>query len=190
MPICGVDEVGRGTLAGAVISAAVILDPDKPIQGLADSKKLSAKKRTILASEIREKALAIGIGRAEVTEIDNLNILQATLLSMQRAVNDLKIKPNKALIDGNHIPQNLPCDAVAIIGGDGIENCISAASIIAKVYRDHEMVKLAKKYPEYGFEKHKGYGTQYHLKALNKYGASQIHRRTFAPVKRVLVHES
>jgi len=187
--ICGVDEVGRGPLAGAVVTAAVILDINNPIIGLADSKKLTEKKREKLYTEIMEKALATSFGRAEVAEIDEINILQATLVAMQRAVTGLKIKPDHALIDGNKIPQDLPCSAEAIIGGDGLRDCISAASIIAKVYRDREMVKLAEQYPEYGFEKHKGYGTKLHLAALVEHGATPIHRRSFAPVRRVLNNE-
>jgi len=187
--ICGVDEVGRGPLAGAVVTAAVILDINNPITGLADSKKLTEKKREKLYTEIMEKALATSFGRAEVAEIDEINILQATLVAMQRAVTGLKIKPDHALIDGNKIPQDLPCSAEAIIGGDGLRDCISAASIIAKVYRDREMVKLAEQYPEYGFEKHKGYGTKLHLAALVEHGATPIHRRSFAPVRRVLNNE-
>ncbi len=184
--ICGVDEVGRGPLAGAVVTAAVILDPNKPILGLADSKKLSAKKREKLSAEIIEKAIAYSFGRAEVAEIDKINILQATLVAMQRAVCGLKIVPDHALIDGNKIPQDLPCSAEAIIGGDGLEDCISAASIIAKVHRDQEMQDLALVYPQYGFEKHKGYGTKQHLQALQQFGATPIHRHSFKPVQHVL----
>ena len=181
--ICGVDEVGRGPLAGAVVTAAVILDPEKPILGLADSKKLSVKKRQLLSKEIMEKALAYSFGRAEVAEIDEINILQATLVAMQRAVCALKIQPDHALIDGNKIPINLPCSAEAIIGGDGLKDCISAASIIAKVQRDQEMKDFALVYPQYGFEKHKGYGTKQHIQALQQFGITPIHRRSFKPVK-------
>jgi len=186
MWVCGVDEVGRGPLAGAVVTAAVILDPDNPIEGLADSKKLSEKKRDRLFDEIQAKAKAWAIGRAEVEEIDQLNILQATFLAMRRAVEALPLPPDKALIDGNKIPPGLACPAEAIVGGDDSEACIAAASILAKVTRDREMVELAKKYPGYGLEKHKGYPTKVHIEALKNQGVSDIHRRSFGPVKRLL----
>ena len=186
MLICGVDEVGRGPLAGAVVTAAVILDPENPIEGLADSKKLSEKKRDRLFDEIQVKAKAWAIGRAEVEEIDQLNILQATFLAMRRAVEALPFPPDKALIDGNKIPPGLACPAEAIVGGDDSEACIAAASILAKVTRDREMIELAKKYPGYGLEKHKGYPTKVHIEALKNQGVSDIHRRSFGPVKRLL----
>ena len=183
--ICGADEVGRGPLAGPVVAAAVILDPENPITGLDDSKKLSEKKREALAKEIRQKALSWSIGRAEVEEIDDINILQASLLAMKRAIESLPIAAHEALIDGNKLPAlNIP--ASAIIGGDALHAEISAASIIAKVFRDAEMVELDKKYPGYGFAKHKGYGTKQHMQALDDLGVTQIHRRSFSPVKKRL----
>ncbi|MCW8889329.1 MAG: ribonuclease HII [Sedimenticola sp.] len=183
--IAGVDEVGRGPLAGPVVAAAVILDPSQPIQGLADSKKLTEKRRELLAVEIREKALCWAIGRAEVEEIDQLNILHASLLAMQRAVQALPNLPVHALIDGNRCPE-LPCTAESIVGGDATEPAISAASILAKVARDHEMIELDEVYPGYGLAKHKGYPTKVHLNALQQLGISPIHRLTFGPVKRLL----
>jgi ribonuclease HII len=182
MKVAGVDEVGRGPLAGAVVTAAVILDPKKPIQGLNDSKKLSEKKREYLYEIICERALDYCIGRSEVEEIDSINILQATFLAMQRAVAGLKIRPQQVLVDGNKAP-DFGIPAVAIIQGDGKIAEISAASIIAKVVRDREMIKLAERYPNYGFEKHKGYGTKFHLEALTRLGATPIHRNSFAPVR-------
>ena len=185
MIIAGVDEVGRGPLAGAVVTAAVILDKNNPISGLKDSKKLSEKKRELLYEEICSKALCWHIGRAEVSEIDQINILQATFLAMQRAVEGLTLQPHKVLVDGNKAPEfSMPADA--IIGGDGIVAEISAASIIAKVTRDREMCQLAKIYPGYGLEKHKGYGTKMHMQALIQLGPSEIHRSSFAPVKALL----
>ena len=181
--MCGVDEVGRGPLAGPVVAAAVILDPARPIDGLADSKRLSQKRRETLYETIRERALSWSIGRAEVAEIDNINILQASLLAMQRAVAGLSIAPYQALVDGNRVPQ-LQCDARAIIGGDACEPCISAASIIAKVTRDREMIALDARYPGYGLARHKGYPTRQHLASLAVLGVSEIHRRSFAPVRR------
>jgi ribonuclease HII len=169
-------------LAGPVFAAAVILDPTKPIDGLTDSKLLSQKKRELLADQIRISATAWAVARAEVHEIDTINILQASLLAMQRAVNALSIKPELALIDGNKCP-DLFCQAKAIIGGDKIMPAISAASILAKVARDAEMLMLDEQYPDYGFAKHKGYGTKQHLAALKAWGASPIHRHSFAPVK-------
>lgn len=179
--IAGIDEAGRGPLAGPVVAAAVILDPRRPIQGLADSKKLSEKQREQLFQKIRENALAWSVARATVIEIDQINILQATLLAMQRAIARLKIQPHLALVDGNKCPV-LPCEARAIIGGDDSEPVISAASIVAKVLRDRLMVMLDKKYPEYGLAQHKGYSTSKHIKALQLHGPSRIHRRSFAPV--------
>ncbi|MFQ3231499.1 ribonuclease HII [Reinekea sp.] len=184
--IAGVDEVGRGPLAGDVVTAAVILDSNKPIIGLNDSKKLSAKNRAALAEEIKEKALCFFIARASVEEIDTLNILQATLLAMTRAVQGLSVQPNFCQIDGNKIPKGLPCPAEAIVKGDGKIAEISAASIIAKVARDQEMIELHERHPNYGFNQHKGYGTAKHLAAIKKYGVIDEHRRSFAPVRNQL----
>ncbi|WP_456403787.1 ribonuclease HII [Thiolapillus sp.] len=183
--ICGVDEAGRGPLAGPVVAAAVILDPAQPILGLNDSKKLSEKRREQLYVEIHAKALACGIGRAEVAEIDAINILQASLLAMQRAVQRLAVTPDHALVDGDKLPQLL-CTAKAIVGGDGLVDCIGAASILAKVARDREMIELDAAYPGYGFARHKGYPTRMHLEALQMRGVTEIHRRSFAPVRRLL----
>ena len=183
--IAGVDEVGRGPLVGAVVTAAVILDPARPIVGLADSKKLSEKKRLALFDEIKEKALAWSLGRAEPHEIDELNILHATMLAMQRAVAGLPITPEFVLIDGNRCPA-LPMPAQAVVKGDSKVAEISAASILAKVTRDREMAELDAQYPQYGFAKHKGYPTADHLRLLAEHGAIAEHRRSFAPVKRGL----
>jgi len=183
--VCGVDEVGRGPLAGPVVAAAVILDPQRPIEGLADSKKLTEKKRRQLSFEIRERSLAWSIARAEVEEIDDLNILHATMLAMKRAVDALELQPHRALVDGNRLP-DLSCDAEAVIRGDAIHPCIGAASIIAKVARDSEMVEMEIKYPGYGFDRHKGYPTKIHLQALQQLGVTSIHRRSFAPVRKLL----
>ena len=183
--VCGVDEVGRGPLAGPVVAAAVVLDPARGIEGLADSKKLAPARREALYLEIRKKALAWSLGRAEVEEIDRLNILQASLLAMRRAVEALPLAVDHALVDGNRLPE-LPCSAEAIVGGDGIEPCISAASILAKVSRDREMVELDRLYPGYGLARHKGYPTRAHLEALRALGASEIHRRSFGPVRKIL----
>lgn len=183
--MCGVDEVGRGPLAGAVVTAAVILDPTKPIAGLADSKALSEKKREALFDEIKEKALAWAIGRCEVEEIDELNILQATMTAMQRAVAGLTPQPEHAMIDGNRCP-DLPCSCEFVIKGDGKVAAISAASIIAKVTRDREMVELDKQYPGYGLAGHKGYPTKAHIAALHELGVTPIHRRSFGPVRKLL----
>jgi len=183
--VAGVDEVGRGPLAGPVVAAAVILDPDRPITGLADSKAISEKKREMLAEEIKCHAIAWAIGRAEVEEIDSINILQASLLAMQRAV--LALHPNAlhAMVDGNRCPE-LPCSSEAIIKGDETIPAISAASILAKVTRDREMVYLDDTYPGYGFAKHKGYPTRAHIDALKELGITNIHRRSFGPVKKYL----
>ncbi len=181
--VAGVDEVGRGPLCGPVVTAAVILDPLRPIAGLNDSKKLTEKKREALFVEIQEKALAWCIARADVDEIDRLNILQATMLAMQRAVAGLAIQPDLALIDGNRCP-HLPMAAEAIVQGDGLVAEISAASILAKVSRDREMAVLDAQYPGYGIAKHKGYPTPAHLKALQELGPTPIYRRSFAPVRR------
>jgi len=183
--ICGVDEAGRGPLAGPVYAAAVVLDPARPIHGLADSKLLAAARREALAHEIRECALAWAVARASVEEIDRLNILQATMLAMQRAVAGLSIAPQQAWIDGNRCPQ-LPIAARAIVAGDRTEPSISAASILAKTSRDAEMLRLHEQHPQYGLDRHKGYGTAEHLRQLELHGACVIHRRSFAPVRRVM----
>lgn len=185
MLIAGVDEAGRGPLAGPVIAAAVILDPSRPIEGLNDSKKLTEKKRDALFELIRERALAWSVARATVQEIDHINILQASLLAMQRAVAKLSIQPQLVLVDGNRCPL-FPCEARAIIGGDATEPAISAASIVAKVLRDRYMHLLDRYYPQYAFAKHKGYGTALHLECLIANGVSRIHRRSFAPVAELL----
>ena len=184
--IAGVDEVGRGPLIGAVVTAAVILDPARPIQGLADSKKLSEKRRLQLADEIREKALCWSLGRAEVAEIDKLNILHATMLAMTRAVAGLSIQPQWTLIDGNRVPVDLVGVASAVVKGDALVPEISAASILAKVARDAEMQQLHELYPEYNFAAHKGYPTAEHLAAIKKYGILAEHRRSFKPVRDLL----
>ncbi|MBA0216686.1 ribonuclease HII [Pectobacterium brasiliense] len=183
--IAGVDEVGRGPLVGAVVTAAVILDPTRPIVGLADSKKLSEKRRLSLYDEIKEKALAWSLGRAEPEEIDQLNILHATMLAMQRAVAGLSVVPDFVLIDGNRCPA-LPMPAQAVVKGDSRVAEISAASIMAKVTRDREMVELDQRFPAYGFAQHKGYPTAFHLEKLAALGATEFHRRSFAPVRRAL----
>jgi len=183
--IAGVDEVGRGPLAGAVVAAAVILDPNNPIEGLMDSKKLTEKKREILAIEIREKALSWALGRAEVEEIDQINILQASLLAMSRAVAQLSIAPELVLVDGNKCP-DVSYPVEAIIKGDSLIEAISAASIIAKVARDQEMQALDLVYPGYGLAKHKGYPTAMHRAALIELGVTVIHRRSYKPVRDVL----
>ncbi len=183
--LAGVDEVGRGPLAGPVIAAAVILDPGRSIEGLADSKALSPRRREALAEQIRAQAVCWGIGRADVAEIDRLNIFQASLLAMQRAVSRLEPLPEFALIDGTHCPE-LPCPAEAVIKGDATIGCISAASILAKVARDAELVALDLRYPGYGFAEHKGYPTPAHLEALERLGACAVHRRSYAPVRRAL----
>lgn len=187
--VAGVDEVGRGPLAGAVVAAAVILDPNKPIVGLADSKKLSEKRREALSIEIKEKALAWALGRAEVEEIDEINILQASMLAMKRAVEALDPLPQHALVDGNRCP-DLPCTAEAIIKGDSKEPAISAASIIAKVARDHEIIAMDEVYPGYGFASHKGYPSKVHLEALKKLGVTPIHRRSYGPVRKIIEESS
>ncbi|MGI5309443.1 ribonuclease HII [Rheinheimera sp. WS51] len=183
--ICGVDEVGRGPLIGAVVTAAVILDPSKPIAGLTDSKKLSEKKRLLLAEQIKQNALAWALGRAEVAEIDQLNILHATMLAMRRAVAALPIVPNWILVDGNRTP-DFGISASAIVKGDGLVPEISAASILAKVARDNEMYALDQAYPQYGFAAHKGYPTAAHLAAIAQYGVLEQHRSSFKPVRLVL----
>ena len=183
--IAGVDEAGRGPLAGPVVAAAVILDDLRPIAGLNDSKKLSAARREKLFDEIRAKALCCSIAQASVEEIDEINILQATLLAMRRAVEGLRLKPAKVLVDGNRLPV-LDVLAEAIVKGDATVPAISAASILAKVTRDRWCAELDAQYPQYGFAAHKGYGTAEHLAALQTYGACPEHRKTFAPVTRVL----
>lgn len=182
---CGVDEAGRGPLAGPVYAAAVILDPARPILGLADSKKLSEKKRESLALEIKECALAWAIARAEVSEIDQINILQASLLAMKRAVEALQTNPTEALIDGLYCPKLL-IPSRAIVKGDSTVPEISAASILAKTARDAEMLLMHAQFPEYGFNKHKGYPTALHIAALHKFGVTVIHRLTFSPVSSIV----
>jgi ribonuclease HII len=179
--ICGVDEAGRGPLAGPVVAAAVILDPGKPIKGLNDSKKLSAKRRMVLAAEIRAKALSWAVAEASAEEIDRLNILRASLLAMRRAVGALHLPPERALIDGNRCPR-LDCPTEAVIGGDGKIASIAAASILAKTVHDAGMLVLHADYPEYGFDRNMGYPTAFHLQALREYGPSPVHRRSYAPV--------
>ena len=183
--VCGVDEAGRGPLAGPVFAAAVILDPGRKIRGLKDSKLLPEPERDRLTILIKEKALAFAIAHATVEEIDSLNILRAALLAMRRAVEALGMIPDEALIDGDHCPQ-LPCPSRAIIGGDRRRNVISAASILAKTARDAEMRRLHERYPQYGLNEHKGYSTPEHLAMLERYGPSEIHRRSFEPVRRLL----
>ncbi len=183
--VAGVDEAGRGPLAGPVVAAAVILDERAPIEGLADSKKLTALKREKLYDEIRAKALCCSIALATVEEVDALNILQATMLAMQRAVLGLRLKPVCVLVDGNRLPQ-LDVPAEAIVKGDALVPAISAASILAKVHRDRWCEEIDRAHPQYGFATHKGYGTALHMAALHTYGACPEHRRTFAPVAQVL----
>ena len=183
--VAGIDEVGRGPLAGAVIAAAVILDPARPIDGLADSKTLPAPRREALAAQIHAQALAVAFGRAEVEEIDRLNILNASLLAMERAVAALTLAPARILVDGNRRPPGLP-HAEPIIGGDASVPAISAASIVAKVARDAELDALDAVYPGYGLARHKGYPTAMHLAALARLGPSACHRRSFGPVRRLL----
>lgn len=179
--IAGVDEAGRGPLAGPVFAGAVILDPAQLIEGLADSKTLSPRRREQLAQAIQARALAWALGRAEVAEIDRLNILQAALLAMRRAVEALPVAPRRVLVDGNRCPP-LACPCSAIIRGDATEPAISAASILAKVARDAELCRLHDRYPHYGFARHKGYPTAFHLDALRRHGPCPEHRRTFRPV--------
>ena len=187
--ICGVDEAGCGPLVGAVVAGAVVLDPENPIEGLKDSKKLSPARREYLYEQIMEKAKAWGIGEASPVEIDEINILQATMLAMRRAIEDLTTRlgvwPDKALIDGNRCPE-LPIAAEAIVKGDTKEPAISAASILAKVTRDRQMQILHEQYPQYGFAQHMGYPTEAHFAALQQYGACDQHRRSFSPVRKVL----
>jgi len=181
----GVDEAGRGPLVGPVMAAAVILDPAQPIAGLADSKKLTPKSRERLDQEIRSKAIAFCVAQASAEEIDVLNILQATMLAMTRAVEGLRVSPSRIWVDGNRVPKLL-VPARAVIKGDSLLDCISAASILAKVSRDHWCTQMDAEYPQYGFAQHKGYGTKAHMDALKTYGATPWHRRSFAPVAAVL----
>lgn len=183
--VAGIDEAGRGPLAGPVVAAAVILDPARPIRGLADSKKLSAAARERLAGEIRGAAIAWALGRAEAEEIDRINILRASLLAMQRAVEALIVRPQQAQVDGKHCP-GLDCPVEAIVRGDSLVPAISAASILAKVARDTEMLAMDRAFPGYGFARHKGYPTADHLAALRALGVSAIHRRSYAPVRELI----
>lgn len=183
--LAGVDEAGRGPLAGPVVAAAVILNPSKPIKGLNDSKKLSAKRRDALFDEIHDKALCLCVAQASVQEIDELNILRATLLAMQRAVAGLRLAPAKVVVDGNQLPV-LPMLCEAVVGGDGLIAEISAASILAKVQRDRWCAEVDLTWPAYGFAKHKGYGTAAHMQALQEHGPCELHRKSFAPVARLL----
>jgi ribonuclease HII len=190
MLIAGTDEAGRGPLVGSVVAAAVILDPNKPIAGLNDSKKLTEKKREQLFVEIQEKALAWAIAESSAQEIDELNILQASLLAMRRAVEALSIQPEHVLIDGNKLVQGLKMSCEAVIGGDALHAEISAASILAKVTRDRQMVELDAKYPQFGFAKHKGYPTKAHFEAIAAHGVIAEHRRSFGPVKKAILAAS
>jgi ribonuclease HII len=183
--VAGVDEAGRGPLAGPVVAAAVILDPMRPITGIDDSKRLGVRRRITLAQRIREESLAWALGRAEAVEIDALNILEATMLAMQRAVAALDRVPDRILVDGNRLPRfDVPAEAV--VGGDGTVTAIGAASILAKTARDAEMVTLDREFPEWGFAVHKGYPTRAHLDALARHGVCPCHRRSFAPVRRCI----
>ena len=184
--VCGVDEAGRGPLAGPVYAAAVILDPAKPIAGLKDSKLLSASRRERLFLLIQESSIACAIAQATVEEIDRLNILHATMLAMQRAVQALQVPPDEAWIDGNRCPK-LACRARAFVQGDRLHPVISAASILAKTARDAEMLRMHARFPQYRFDRHKGYPTPEHLALLARHGVSEIHRRSFAPVRRILL---
>lgn len=184
--VAGVDEVGRGPLAGPVVAAAVILDSNNPIEGLMDSKKISEKRREVLAEEIKEKALAWAISRIDVDIIDEINILQASLRAMAISVADLQQQPDFVMIDGNKIPSELTVKSEAVVKGDDRVPCISAASIIAKVARDQEMIEMDSVYPGYGLAKHKGYPTKVHMEALQQLGVTKIHRRSFGPVRKIL----
>ncbi len=185
--VCGVDEAGRGPLAGEVVAACVVLDPRRPIEGLADSKQLSSAQREALAERIRADALGWAIASATVEEIDRLNILQASLLAMQRALDSLCVEAHEVLVDGLYVPRNAPAGARAVVQGDATVPAISAASILAKCARDAAMVALHERCPRYGFDRHKGYGTSEHLQALRLHGPSAHHRRSFAPVRELLV---
>ena len=182
--IAGVDEVGRGPLIGSVVAAACILPAEYDLPNLMDSKKLTAKKRTVLNELIQSQAIAWSIAEATAAEVDEINVLQASLLAMKRAVELLSTQPNLVLVDGNKLPQ-WQYKAQAIVGGDGSEPAISAASILAKVYRDQQMIELAQQHPEYGFEKHKGYPTKQHLAAIHEHGILLEHRKSFGPVKKL-----
>ncbi|MCW9012818.1 MAG: ribonuclease HII [Gammaproteobacteria bacterium] len=183
--IAGVDEAGRGPLVGAVVAAAVILDPAKPIVGLNDSKKLSEKKRNVLAEQIKNHALCWKIVSVAAAEIDQINILQASLMAMKQAVERLEIEPDIALIDGNKCPE-LSCKTAAIVKGDARVSAIAAASILAKVDRDQQMYQLHEQYPQYEFDRHKGYPTKLHMELLQQHGPCPLHRKSFAPVKKLL----
>lgn len=185
-PVAGVDEAGRGPLAGPVVAAAVIIHPARPLQDVADSKVLSHARREELADMIRARAWAWSVAVIDIDDIDRLNILQASMLAMQRAVLRLPIAPARALVDGNMLPRALPCPAQALVGGDALEPAISAASILAKTWRDAIMRKLDGTYPQYGFAQHKGYATPAHRAALLEHGPCAIHRRSFAPVRELL----
>ena len=187
--VCGVDEAGRGPLAGPVYAAAVILDPGRPIEGLADSKTLSPRSRESLSALVRQRALAWAVATASVEEIDAINILRASLLAMTRAVEALSIAPEQVLVDGTHRPQ-LSVPVEAIVRGDATVASIAAASILAKVARDEAMRRMHERYPQYGFDRHKGYPTPEHLAALRQHGVSEFHRRSFAPVRELLVQRS
>lgn len=187
---CGVDEAGAGPLCGDVVAAAVVLDPNNPIAELNDSKKLSEKKREMLFPIIKEKALAYCIARCTPQEIDEINILNARMLAMSRAINGLNIQIQHALIDGNRLPKDLPCAATAIVKGDALVAAISAASVLAKVQRDHDLLELDKVYPGYGLAKHKGYPTKAHLEALQALGPTDIYRKTYGPVRKLLEQTS
>lgn len=184
--VAGVDEVGRGPLIGSVVAAACILPSEYDLPNLMDSKKLTEKKRSVLNELIRSQAVAWSIAEASAGEVDEINVLQASLLAMKRAVENLESQPEFVLVDGNKLPQ-WRYQAQAIVGGDGSEPCISAASILAKVYRDQQMIELGKQYPQYGFERHKGYPTKQHMEALKEYGVLPEHRKTFGPVKKLIV---
>ena len=186
MLVAGVDEAGRGPLAGSVVAAAVILDPGRPIGGLEDSKKLSSRRREALEIEIKQAALAWSVAEASHLEVDEINILQASLLAMKRALLGLNSKPAQVLVDGNRLPDLGGYDMRAVVRGDLTEPCISAASILAKTHRDRQMLELDRRYPEYQFARHKGYPTRLHRELLRKYGVSPAHRRSFAPVRELL----
>ena len=187
--VAGVDEAGRGPLAGPVVAAAVILDPAVPIRGLDDSKRLSPRRRVDLDLDIRERAVSYAVARADVEVIDAINILQATMQAMREAVGRLDPAPRQVLVDGNRCP-DLPCPVRAVVGGDATIAAISAASILAKVARDREMIEMDRRYPGYGFARHKGYGTRAHRDALLRFGPSPIHRLSFAPVKSALARHA
>jgi ribonuclease HII len=187
LKICGVDEAGRGPLCGPVVAAAVILDPARPIEGLADSKKLTARSRERLADLIRQRALAWSVAEATVEEIDRLNILHASLLAMQRAGAALAVTPDEVRVDGNHCP-DISLPVRAIVGGDARESAISAASILAKTARDAQMIELDRLHPQFGLARHKGYPTAAHLEAIRQYGVADFYRKSFAPVRRILAN--